>query len=257
MSRFKDWLRRTHLYPVLRGGWRLVRPKSRVERLDARDSRQATAILRRVLRPGSNAIDVGAHRGDVLALLVRLSPAGWHVAVEPIPELAERLKAEFPGVTVHSAAVGDSTGTADFQWVVTNPAFSGLKRRPDLRPEETVRGVSVPVKRIDDLVPPGTSIAVLKIDVEGGELGVLRGAARVLAESRPWVLLEHGGAAAAYGSTTADVAAEFARHRMAIWLMGDWLAGRPPLTLDGLLAAVNSGEYWNFLAGPAPEPARD
>jgi FkbM family methyltransferase len=253
MSRIKNWLKKTLLYPLLRAGWHLVRPKSRVERIERRDARHTAAILGHVLGPGGNAIDVGAHRGDVLAEFVRLSPTGRHVALEPIPEPAERLRAAFPGVAVHSAAAGDTSGTAEFQWVVTNPAFSGLRRRPDLRPEESVRTVSVPVVRIDDLVPPGLPINLMKIDVEGAELGVLRGAARVLAESRPWVLLEHGSAAAAYGTTTADVVAEFDRHRMAVWLMGEWLAGRPPLTPEGFAAAVASGDYWNFLAGPAPE----
>ncbi len=186
----------------------------------------------------------------------RLSPAGRHVAVEPIPELAEHLRTSFPGVAVHAAAAGENPGTAEFQWVVSNPAFSGLKRRSDLRPDEAVRPVTVPIVPIDGLLPAGCPIAVMKIDVEGGELGVLRGAARILAESRPWVLLEHGSASIAYGATTADIAAEFARHRMAVWLMGDWLAGRPALTPEEFLAAVASGDYWNFLAGPIPEAMR-
>jgi FkbM family methyltransferase len=256
MSRIKEWLKKTPIYPLLRAGWHLVRPRSRAQRLEDRDARQTAAILRRVLRPGGNAIDVGAHRGDLLAEFVRLSPTGRHFAVEPIPELAEWLRAAFPGVSVHAAAVGETPGTAEFQWVVSNPAFSGLKRRTDLRPEEAVRALTVPVVRIDDIVPVGLPVAVLKIDVEGGELGALRGASRVLGD-RPWVFLEHGSASTAYGATTADVMAEFTRHRMAVWLMGDWLAGKPPLTLDGFAAAAASGDYWNYLVGPKPDYGRE
>ncbi len=60
MSRFKDWLKKTPLYPLLRAGWHLVRPKSRVERIERRDARHMASILRRVLQPGGNAIDIGA-----------------------------------------------------------------------------------------------------------------------------------------------------------------------------------------------------
>jgi FkbM family methyltransferase len=253
VSRIKDWLKKTPLYPLLRAGWNAVRPRSRVERIERRDARHTSMILARILREGDNGIDVGAHRGDVLAEFVRLSPTGRHVAIEPIPELAGGLRAAFPGVAVHAAAASDAPGRAEFQWVTSNPAFSGLKQRPDLRLEETVRAVSVPVVRIDDLVPTGFPVGVMKIDVEGAELGVLRGAARVLEEARPWVLLEHGSASLAYDATTADVFAELARHTMAVWLMGDWLAGRPPLTAAAFAAAVASGDYWNFLAGPAPD----
>jgi hypothetical protein len=121
-----------------------------------------------------------------------------------------------------------------------------------VRPQEEVRRVVIPVVRIDDLVPPDHPITVLMIDVEGAELGVLRGASRILHDNRPWVLFERGSATAVYGTTTADVVAEFCRHDMAVWLMGDWQARRPPLTSAKSAATVAAGDYWNFLAGQAP-----
>ena len=102
-------------------------------------------------------------------------------------------------------------------------------------------------------IPTDRVVRLIKVDVEGAELGVFRGASAVLGRCRPWVVFEHGAWCQVYGATTADVFGELARHRLSVWQLGDWLAGRPPLTRDGLEAAVATGSYWNFLAGPAPD----
>jgi FkbM family methyltransferase len=251
MSWLKDLLRKTPAYPLLRAGWHMVRPKTPAEKLARHDARATSAILRRVLAPDANGVDVGAHAGDFLAELLQVAPRGRHTAIEPIPAMADRLRTTFPQATVHAAALSDSPGTATFQWVCGNPAFSGLVRRADLPPAERTEPITVRVERLDDLIPAGTPVALVKIDVEGAEVNILRGADRVLRENRPWVLIEHGSACQGYGHTTADLVAAFAAHRMAVWMLADWLAGKPPLTLPGLVAATAAGQY-NFLAGPAP-----
>ena len=67
---------------------------------------------------------------------------------------------------------------------------------------------------------------------------------------RPWVLFEHGSAAAAYDTTSADVFDELAKYGLMVWQLGDWLTGAPPFTRDGFVASVAAGDHWNFLAGP-------
>jgi len=254
MSRIKSWFKRTPLYPVLRAMRDVFRTRSPHDRIEARDARATRRILRTLLRPDDNCIDVGAHAEDVLAECLRLAPRGTHAAVEPIPYLAAALRARFPGVEVHHAAATDTNGPLEFTVVISAPAFSGIRRRPDLAPDLPTETVRVLGMRLDDLIPPDRPIRLLKIDVEGAELGVLRGAARLLARWRPWVLFEHGSAAAVYGTTTADVFAELSRHGLSIWTLPGWIAGDPPLTCEGLIAAVASGDYWNFLAGVATGP---
>jgi FkbM family methyltransferase len=238
--------------PLARTMWHAVRPRSHGERLDRRDQLLTARILRRVVAADTNCIDVGAHTGEVLAELLRLAPRGRHLAVEPIPVLAEQLRARFPQVEVVHAALADEPGEAEFQWVEKNPAFSGLIARPDLRPQDRPVAIRVPLARLDDLVPPDRRIGLVKVDVEGAELGVFRGAGRILGRDRPWLLFEHGlGVAAEYGTTSAAVFAELTGHGLAVWRSDQWLDGGPPLTEAEFVATVNTGEWWNWLAGPA------
>ncbi len=66
--------------------------------------------------------------------------------------------------------------------------------------------IPVRLEALDDALPPGYMPALIKIDVEGGEEAVLRGALRTLREHRPIVVFEHGlGSANAYGTEPSDV----------------------------------------------------
>jgi FkbM family methyltransferase len=238
--------------PLVRAAWHALRPKSASERLDLRDRRLIGRILPRLLGTHANGVDVGAHAGEFLAAMIRLAPAGRHFAFEPIAGLAEQLQRRFPQASVGAIAVSDQAGIAPFHHIATNPAFSGLNLRTDLGREETVDVVSVRTERLDALIPDSVPIRLIKIDVEGAELSVLRGARRILSRDRPWVVFEHGAAAALYGTTTQDLYREFTSYGLSVWRLDDWLLGRPPLSEGGLVEAVASGQYWNFLAGPAP-----
>jgi FkbM family methyltransferase len=251
MNRIKRWLKTTRAYPALRAVKRAFHRPTRAERIIQRDDRLTDEILKRLLRPADNCVDVGSHAGDVLALFLKLCPAGKHIAVEPIPHMAAALRAKFPQAEVHHAALSDIPGEMDFHIVVNSPALSGLQPRPDLPQDCVIERVPVAVRRLDDLVPDDRPIRLIKIDVEGAELGVLRGATRVMAANRPWVIFEHGGASSGYGTTSADVLEELSRYSLAVWKLEDWVAGQGSLTAETFAAAVATGEYWNFLAGPS------
>jgi len=86
-------------------------------------------ILKRVIKKDSNCIDIGAHKGEILSQIIRLAPEGIHFAFEPIPELFENLKINFPQVTLYPYALCNSKGESFFQWVKNAPAYSGLRKR--------------------------------------------------------------------------------------------------------------------------------
>jgi FkbM family methyltransferase len=206
------------------------------------------AVLAAVLRPDSCVVDVGANVGTVLEEVVRLAPQGRHVAYEPIPELHDDLVRRFPGVDVRRAAASDEAGASSFSHVTAEPALSGLLRRDDLPPGiGEVREIEVRLERLDDALPEGFAPALIKIDVEGAEVKVLRGARETLAAHRPLVVFEHG----AGGADLYDTGSE------ELWDILDG-AGLRVFSLVGEgpyaraeFAALFHEPQWNYLAVPS------
>lgn len=213
-----------------------------------RDEHAMRVALATALRHDGNAIDVGANQGDTLELILAVAPAGQHIAYEPIPGLAADLVARYPGVDVRNAACSDEAGNAEFTHVLNAPAMSGLRQREDL-PSHAGEVERIPVRldKLDDALPEGYVPALIKIDVEGAELLVMRGAAETLARHRPFVIFEHGiGGADLYGSKPGEVFDLLSSAGLRIFD----LEGDGPYTRDGF-EAVFAEPIWNFLAAPA------
>lgn len=119
-------------------------------------------------------LDVGAYIGTHTVFFGLICRASRVHAFEPRPQLAARIETNVQlnglgdRVTVHQVALTDRPGDVSL----------------------TFRGVThvVPGQRLDDLVRE--RVAVIKIDVEGMEPAVLRGASRMLRGSRPVVFVE-------------------------------------------------------------------
>lgn len=251
----RTWVRKlvagTALEPVARIWWRRLRVGPERGR-NARDNDLATRIMRRVLQRDSTWVDIGSSTGELLWHVLRRAPQGRHFAFEPIPEVAAGLRGRMPGnVEVQAIALSDHEGEAEFQHVVSNPGYSGLRRRVYPRPDEEVRTIRVRTARLDDVLPGDVWVRAMKVDVEGAELQVLRGAAHTLRAKRPYVLFEHGrGGADCYGTRPEQVYDLLVGEcGLAVSLPADWLAGRPPLDRDGFIAQFGT-DNCNFLAHP-------
>jgi FkbM family methyltransferase len=149
-----------------------------------------TETLHRLIDPGDLVVDVGANVGYLTSLAAaRAGDRGAVIAYEPHPHVFELLAANVArwsgrsgvaSIEIHEAAVSDRSGTAN---LASGPLFhanmglasidgweqSGVER--DLLP--------VPVQRLDEMLA-GRSIGLLKVDVEGHEPEVLRGAQQLL-----------------------------------------------------------------------------
>ena len=220
------------------------------------------AFVVHALRPGDLFGDIGANAGSYTVLAAKIAGAEV-IAVEPVPETAERLRrnVELNGlsdrVELHRVAVSDRAGTVRFtiDADTINPIAGATDaQRPTL---------AVPCTTLDSLL--GARVpALLKIDVEGHEGAVLEGARNLLGspgllalivEEGPGfglspdpgpvhrILQEHGFVSAAYDPWARRFdrveRSDGGRRENLLWLR-DWVElGRrvreaPPLLVKGL-----------------------
>ena len=148
-------------------------------------------VLRQHLAPGSVFVDIGANVGWHTALAAALVGADGRVyAIEPNPDNA-RLIAHtidhnhLSNVQLVPLALGESTGFAAFRSAVgSNGGFLPQDDHRFIDPCVTI----VPTMRFDDLDIP--RVDVIKIDVEGAEPIVFRGAAATIERDHPVILFE-------------------------------------------------------------------
>jgi FkbM family methyltransferase len=210
-------------------------------------------IIRDVVHPGTIAIDVGAHHGDILSHMVAAAPEERHIAMEPLPDLAVGLRERFPSVSVHEVALDAEGGSeVSFHHVVSNPGYSGLRRRRYDRPHEQVELITVRTARLDDLVPADADVALIKIDVEGGELGVLQGGLGTIRRCRPVVVFEHGlGGSDFYGTRPETVYDLLAGAGLDVSLLQRWAGSEAALSREEFVEQYETNENYYFVAAPA------
>lgn len=137
-------------------------------------------LLLEGIRPGATVVDVGANIGSVAKAAIRAG-AERVIAIEPDARSFDRLDAIGSPVQVIKAACGDHTGDVPF-YQHAESTQSSLYRDAVRRLDATV---TVPMVRLDDVVDVADAI---KIDTQGAELAVLRGAPRLLRTCRRWVI---------------------------------------------------------------------
>ncbi len=148
----------------------------------------ATRLITSLCQSRKTFIDVGAHIGSVTSAVAYRDASIKIVAVEAIPEKIARLRRKFPNVEFHECAVGDSAGEASFFIDLRQSGYSSLGR-PRSGDLSSFSEIRVKIKRLDEIVQ-NVDVDAIKIDVEGAELGVLRGSTRILASSRPVIMFE-------------------------------------------------------------------
>lgn len=147
---------------------------------------------------GTSVVDIGASWGlFTYHLARRVGKDGAVYAYEPHPAnslVLQKLADHRSNVYFRPVAISDTTGTGEMlvprhgNRLVT--AQSSLAHSFEGQSEVSVETVQVPTVRLDDEIDPATRIDFIKIDVEGHEMSVLRGAASVLSRWMPSILIE-------------------------------------------------------------------
>jgi FkbM family methyltransferase len=181
----------------LRGVTVFLQPDKWIEQLMWAGSyeRELVKLFKRVLAPGMTVVDLGANIGYFSVLAAGLvGNTGQVHAFEPEARCFARLKknlSAFPWAQAHSIAVGDQAGTARFYYSQKGDETgwgSLLSRKDNASAQET----PVPVTSLDAWTREQAvrHVDFIKIDVEGGEYRVLKGAEALLSRYRPIIVAE-------------------------------------------------------------------
>ena len=216
----------------------------------SRYDRETIKVMRRVLDEESTCIDVGAYRGDMLSEMLRIVRKGAVFAFEPIPENYRYLTKKYGRARVFNVALADWVGQGVFYHVLGRPARSGLEKQEYPDPAEDVRQIKVAVDTLDRTLPRQGGVDLIKIDVEGAELLVLRGGEQTIKEHKPVIVFEHDPRTAeSFGTTSAELYDFLScTCAMRISLMARWLEGGQPYTREAFLKAAGSGNELYFIA---------
>lgn len=173
-------------------------------------------VLRRLVKPGNVVFDVGANIGYFSLLFAKwLRGTGTVHAFEPFPDTIRRFQRNFdlnPGfksvVCLHKLAVFDFVGSMSM--AVPDEGNSGCNYLIGEKSGE------IEVTTLDDFVQQGrlSRLDLIKIDVEGAEVGLLQGAEQTINSFRPILMIEiNHSTLKRFGKTPADVVTLLGKYR--------------------------------------------
>lgn len=213
--------------------------------------RLTKVILKNELKKNHNCLDVGCHKGEILDLMLQYAPQGKHYGFEPIPVLFSNLKEKYGQVaTIYPYALSSESGSTNFNYVKNAPAYSGIKKRQYDVKEPDIEEIKVEVKTLDELIPTDDQIHFIKIDVEGGEFGVLKGAKELLIRNKPTILFECGKGASDYYGTNPATLFEYMNDEIGfnIYTLKNFIKQQSALSKEQFVELFNSNKEYYFVA---------
>lgn len=153
--------------------------------------------LSRLLLPGGIVVDVGANEGQFAELVLRIQAAVNVHCVEPNPAALRRLRMRYSHderIWIHGFAMTSVIGPATLYVAESSVGSSLLKPLPG-RSEKwlaTASKVDVETRTLDEFAASTLAdapVSLLKTDVQGGDLDVLRSGSRLLSSGRVGAVL--------------------------------------------------------------------
>lgn len=145
------------------------------------------------IKPGDCVWDIGANAGFFTLLACRLVGESGHVvAFDPQPSNLESIKEQVElnelseRVTIRSEAISEELGSASFAFGGEGDPAGRLAATDERRPES----IEVMCTTMDQMASEVRVPDVIKMDIEGAELGAIKGGLAMLREHRPTIILE-------------------------------------------------------------------
>lgn len=152
-------------------------------------------VLKRLLQPGDTFIDCGANIGFYTLYAASLvGTSGRVLAFEPSAREMQRLHENIalntlPQIECFSCALSDHEGSAQFS-IAEGAGENTLAQTFGYTDTQLTQRVTVELRTLDNITANYPSIKLIKIDVEGAELHVLKGTQEILKRARPAILFE-------------------------------------------------------------------
>jgi FkbM family methyltransferase len=154
----------------------------------------ATALAGAV-PPDGTCLDVGGWHGFYSGVMA-LAGASKVIVFEPLPANCQRIRRLIelnPPLPIEliQAAVADRAGATEFQ-VMGQESMGKLAESPFQTDKRSSQQITVQLVSLDEMLAQGriSAPSLIKVDVEGGELLVLRGAAQLLRDHHPILFME-------------------------------------------------------------------
>jgi FkbM family methyltransferase len=152
----------------------------------------ATYLVQKVLKPGMNVVDIGSNIGYYALLEARLvGDTGKVIAIEPVAENSEQLSRNvqangYHNICIHKVAIGDRNGIVPL-YVSKKSNWHSLHPVPS-----STREIKVHVSTLDSLLALQglPTVDLVRMDLEGYEVAVLKGMEQTLENYSPRLLLE-------------------------------------------------------------------
>jgi FkbM family methyltransferase len=210
---------------------------------------ETVALFHRFIQPGMVVLDIGAHIGQYTLVASRLvGQSGGVHSFEPDPDTFAWLRGncrrnKLANVTLNRLALSDVSEMRTFYFATTSDIGSNSLAEPK---NFSGRKSEVPCVRLDDYLQRRgiTRVHLVKMDVEGAELGVLRGGESLFSSpDRPILILEfEGPRQIAFGSSCRELGAWLVKRGYELFRIG--------VTLEPYTPSAADPESVNVLAMP-------
>ncbi len=154
--------------------------------------RNTFRIINKVCDIKSVCVDVGANKGRILQMMINAAPGATHIAYEPLPKMYNLLIRKFASAArIYKIALTDEKGISPFYHTLEDTAYSGMRKR-DYPKKFHLEKLDVATDKMDSLIDEDIKVALIKIDVEGAEYKVIKGATETIKRCKPVVIFEFG-----------------------------------------------------------------